>query len=175
MHRLILSIFLLFSFASLGKENSVVSSVTKQPVQSGVAVSQISTGSSDAVISTVAASQAGSNVVVSTYQQDYERSSVALPVVDDQHTKHAETEPAKSGFSFALVKGPIKYQLIELVNSHSKVNQVIWEAQDNYLWPNDYVISGESIEDVLNKISESYGLVIDIYENEVAVIGEFQK
>jgi hypothetical protein len=77
--------------------------------------------------------------------------------------------------AFAMSPGLLKPQLTELLLTHGRVKSVEWFAEDNLMWANDFVVSGETIEHVINKILAAYRLRGDVKGNDVVTVRGINK
>jgi hypothetical protein len=86
-------------------------------------------------------------------------------------SKYSES---KEGVTFQLTPGLLEPQVRELLLHHpnieGKATGIIWKAEDNLQWPNEFTVSGKEIDEVLHKILRPYSLATYNYLNNVIII-----
>lgn len=91
------------------------------------------------------------------------------------NSENVTPEKLESGlFSFTLNKGLLKPQLYELlINHHALVNSpddIHWICSDNFVWPNEFTVEGQTVDHVINSILAPYKLVAEFKGNGSVVI-----
>ncbi len=88
-----------------------------------------------------------------------------------QSSKYSEN---KDGVTFKLTPGLLEPQVRELLLHHpsieGKAKGIIWKAEDNLQWPNEFTVSGKEIDEVVHKILRPYSLATYNYLNNVIII-----
>lgn len=101
--------------------------------------------------------------------------SATLLEVNQPQVLGALTIYPDSTYSYRLTNGLLQAQLVELIQHHPSVTNVIWKARNSFMWEKEFNVFGNSIDEIINRVVTPYGLVVDIYENEVAVVEELRK
>lgn len=81
--------------------------------------------------------------------------------------------PNTGAVDFDLHKGLLKPQVIELIMHHSLIDSlddIEWQASDNFMWPNSHKLSGVSLDHVINAVLKPYKLVANFKGNGSVII-----
>lgn len=75
--------------------------------------------------------------------------------------------------NYSFEAGFLKPQLIAFLANHPRVKHernVVWLASDNYLWPSNFIVEGDSFERALSRVLVPYKLEALFRPNDVVVI-----
>ncbi|TVU70399.1 hypothetical protein FQP81_18255 [Pseudoalteromonas distincta] len=74
---------------------------------------------------------------------------------------------------FDLSKGLLKYQVSNLLLNHELIgtlDDIQWSASDNFVWPNNFTVKGQSFDHVLNQILKPYKLIAQFKGNGSVIV-----
>lgn len=74
---------------------------------------------------------------------------------------------------FSLSKGLLKPQVINLLLRHQRIDaidDIQWQASDNFMWPNSYTLADKSIDHVIHRLLKPYKLVAVFRGNGTVII-----
>lgn len=82
--------------------------------------------------------------------------SQSLPSINGRLTRYADGK-----VEFRLSRGLLKPQVEELLMNHERVDgldDINWKASSNFMWPNDFTLSADSLDEALNRLLKPYKL-----------------
>lgn len=75
--------------------------------------------------------------------------------------------------SFEFKPGFLKPQLVKFLANHPRIgseSNVVWRASDNYQWPSEFVVEGDTFEHAISKVLKPYKLEALFRPNNIVVI-----
>lgn len=104
-----------------------------------------------------------------TVVADSHKPSAPAVIIDGPYRFYPET----NAVDFSLQSGLLKPQVVELLMHHryiDSMDDIQWQASDNFVWPNSHTLSGLSLDHVINAVLAPYKLVADFKGNGSVII-----
>ena len=158
----------------LDQESVIVSSKVATAYQKPVvAVAQIPTATSVEASDSVEVYSMSSNDINQlssrTVVADSHKPALPAVIIDGPYRFYPETDAV----DFSLHNGLLKPQVVELLLHHrliDSMDDIQWQASDNFIWPNSHTLSGASLDHVINAVLAPYKLVADFKGNGSVII-----